>query len=553
MASSTDTFASEPNDKKPTENDALAKAFVEQHVAAVEPLESESQRRSWTANISGKDEDFKLKEEAEKKLNDYLSNPKTFARLKAIRSAPIADKLLARQIEVIYLEFVPKQIEPELLAQMVSLENAIEQKFNTYRSKVAGKELTDNQIRGILESSTDSSERQAAWEASKSLGRLLEGDLKNLVKLRNEAARKLGYRDYHVMALAVAEQDQAKVLKLFDDLDALTRGPYHEAKAEIDAALAKQSGVKVEDLMPWHYHDPFCQESPDVFPNDCEKIYKRIDIESLCKKFYSGIGLPIDDVLARSDLYEKPGKCPHAFSTELDRKNDVRILCNIVPGSNWLSTTVHELGHATYTCINMPPELPYVLRDAAHPLTTEGIAEMFERFVVSAEWLQALGVEVPDPKKFDEAQSKMRRNRLLIFSRWCQVMLRFEKEMYANPDQDLNKLWWDLVEKYQEVKRPAGRNEPDYASKIHIVTVPVYYHNYLMGELFAAQVHYKIAKDILHDPDPHTAIYVGNKAVGAFIREKIYAPGMTQSWNDLTRSATGEELNPKAFAAEIEK
>ena len=101
-------------------------------------------------------------------------------------------------------------------------------------------------------------------------------------------------------------------------------------------------------------------------------------------------------------------------------------------------------------------------------------------------------------------QAKIRRNRLLIFSRWCQVVFRFEKELYANPDQDLNKLWWDLVEKYQEVKRPAGRNEPDYASKIHIVTVPVYYHNYLMGELFAAQVHYKIAKDILHSSDPNT-------------------------------------------------
>ena len=57
-----------------------------------------------------------------------------------------------------------------------------------------------------------------------------------------------------------------------------------------------------------------------------------------------------------------------------------------------------------------------------------------------------------------------------MFSRWCQVMLRFEKSMYENPDQDLNELWWDLEEKYQGIKRPEGRNEPDYASKIHIVT-----------------------------------------------------------------------------------
>jgi peptidyl-dipeptidase A len=553
MSTSTAAHASEPNDIKLPENDARAKAFIEEHVAVAMPLEQEVARCSWAANISGKDEDFAKKGEAERKLNALLSNPEAFARLKAIRAATIADPLLARQIQVLYLQYLPKQIDPDLLAQMTALANSVEQRFNTYRSKVGERELTDNQVLEILEKSTDSAERRATWEASKARGRLMEGDFRKLVKLRNDGARKLGFKDYHVMALAAAEQDQSQIIKLFDDLDALTRGPYHEVKAEIDAALAKQSGVKVEELMPWHYHDPFFQESPDIYANDCENIYRQIDIEKLCRKFYEGIGLPIDDVLVRSDLYEKPGKCPHAFCTDIDRTfpGDTRVLCNIVPGSNWLSTTVHELGHATYTSRNMPPQLPYVLRDACHPLTTEGIAEMMERFVVSAEWLQALGVEVPNAKAFDEVQAKIRRNRLLIFSRWCQVMFRFEKEMYADPDQDLNKLWWDLVEKYQGLKRPAGRNEPDYASKIHIVTVPVYYHNYLMGELFAAQVHYKIARDVLKSSDPHTAIYVGNRAAGAFLRDKIYAPGMSQSWNDLTRSATGEELSPKAFAAEI--
>ena len=76
-----------------------------------------------------------------------------------------------------------------------------------------------------------------------------------------------------------------------------------------------------------------------------------------------------------------------------------------------------------------------------------------------------MGAKVDDPAKFRTAAAKLRRNPLLVFSRYCQVMFRFEKSMYENPDQDLNKLWWDLVEKYQEIKRPEGRNEPDFASK----------------------------------------------------------------------------------------
>jgi peptidyl-dipeptidase A len=111
-------------------------------------------------------------------------------------------------------------------------------------------------------------------------------------------------------------------------------------------------------------------------------------------------------------------------------------------------------------------------------------------------FLEKMGVKVEDAEAFTESAARSQRAQLLIFSRWCQVMLRFEKSMYENPDQDLNKLWWDLVEKYQMVRRPSGRSEPDYASKIHVVSAPVYYHNYMMGELFASQLHHALARPV---------------------------------------------------------
>jgi peptidyl-dipeptidase A len=158
---------------------------------------------------------------------------------------------------------------------------------------------------------------------------------------------------------------------------------------------------------------------------------------------------------------------------------------------------------------------------------------------------------VADPKAFDEAGAKTLRYQLLIFSRWCQVMLRFEKAMYENPDQDLNKLWWDMVEKYQMVRRPAGRSAPDYASKIHIVSAPVYYHNYMMGELFASQVHHAIAREVYKAADPSSVIYVDNKDVGAFMKKKVFEPGKTLPWNELTEHATGAKLQAKAFAEDF--
>jgi len=443
--------------------------------------------------------------------------------LKAIHESTISDRVLAREIHVLYLGYLSKQLDPELLKQMTAKSNEVEKTFSRFRAKVGGKSLTDNEVRKVLRKSTSSADRRAAWEASKVVGRLIEGNLRDLVKLRNTGARKLGFRDFHVMQMALGEQSQEQVLKLFDQLDALTREPFRKAKREIDAILAKNCGITVDELRPWHYHDPFWQESPAVFGDQAaaDAVYAKVDIPKICREFYAGIGLPVDDVLSRSDLYEKPGKCPHAFCTDIDRAGDVRVLCNIVPNRMWLGTMLHELGHSTYSSKNIPRSVPYVLRNDAHTLCTEGVAMMFERLADNADWLSAMGVAVPDPQGFNAAAAKLRRNQLLVFSRWCQVMLRFEMAMYADPEQDLNRLWWDLVEKYQEIKRPEGRNEPDFAAKIHIVIAPVYYHNYMMGELFASQMHHAIAKQVLKGIDPARAVYVGNRGVGKFMCDRV--------------------------------
>ena len=177
----------------------------------------------------------------------------------------------------------------------------------------------------------------------------------------------------------------------------------------------------------------------------------------------------------------------------------------------------------------------------------------FERFSKSRAWMQKMGISIKDGDAFQKAAQQAQRNQLLIFSRWCQVMLRFEKSMYENPDQELNKLWWDLVEKYQLVKRPDNRDMPDYGSKIHIVSAPVYYHNYMMGQLFASQVHHTIAKELYDGADPDTVLYIDDKKIGDFMKAKIFEPGRRLSWDGLTKFATGEFLNARSFAEDFKQ
>jgi len=531
-----------------------AKEFIATFVEKFRPLDVAGARAWWDANITGKDEDFKRKEEAQNAIDAMLSDKETFAKAKKLKdSGKIDDPTTQRAIQVIYLMHIEKQVDEDLLKQLTSLGNKLEKTFANFRAKVDGKEMTDAQVREILKTSKLTERRKAVYEASKEIGKLVEKDLAELVRLRNQVAKKLGFANYHALQLFVNEQNGGDLIKLFDELDDLTREPFAMAKAAIDIELAKNCGVKAADLMPWHYHDPFFQEAPAVFKTDFDKIYQSQDHVALCRDFYRGIGLPIDLVIERSgDFKPAKGKNPHAFCIDITRDGtDVRVLANVVPNEYWMSTMLHEMGHAVYSSINIPETLPYVLRTEAHILTTEGIAMMFEKMSKRRGWLEKMGVKVDDPDSFDEAARRSMSHRLLIFSRWCQVMLRFEKGMYENPDQDLNKLWWDMVEKYQMLKRPEGRSAPDYGSKFHIIGAPVYYHNYMMGELFASQLHHAITRDLYKGSHPDTVVYVGNKDVGEYLRRHVFQPGRTLSWNELTRHATGAGLNAKAFAQDF--
>ena len=60
-----------------------------------------------------------------------------------------------------------------------------------------------------------------------------------------------------------------------------------------------------------------------------------------------------------------------------------------------------------------------------------------------------------------------------------------------------------------------------------------------------------IVRDLYKGSDPNAVIYVGNKAVGDFMKKKVFEPGKTLAWNELTEHATGEPLKAKAFAADF--
>src|SRR5688572_13285179 len=164
------------------ENDAngRARGFLQAQEAIIRPLDKAVGLAWWNANISGRDQDFKAKEEAQNKLDAALADRARFARLKEIESARPTDPLLARQIRLTYLAALEKQVDPELLKKMTAKANAIEQTFNEFRPQVGGKEMADSGVLKVLKESKDSAHRKEVWEASKVVGAKVEKDLREV-------------------------------------------------------------------------------------------------------------------------------------------------------------------------------------------------------------------------------------------------------------------------------------------------------------------------------------------------------------------------------------
>ena len=528
--------------------------FITAHVAKIEPLTDQANLTYWDASTTGKPEHYDKLRDLQTKIRQAQSDPQQYAFLKKMRqSGKVKDAGLARQLDKLYYAFLQNQIEPELLRQVVEVDTKVQKRYNNFRGTMEGRKVTNSEVYTILTTEEDTRKRELAWKASKQVGEAIIDDLIQLVKLRNRAARHLGFDNYHTFSITTTEQNVRELDAIFAELEALTDEPFARLKEELDRILADGYGIAPQDLMPWHYHDPFFQRTPLVYELDLDRYYKDRDVKELSKKYYAGIGLPVDDILARSDLYDRENKYPHAFSTDLNRKGDVRILCNLQDTERWMETILHELGHAVYSKYHDRDE-PWLLREPAHSFTTEAVAMFFGRLSRNAAWMQEM-LDLSDAERaeIEQVSEKYLRFQQILFARWAMVMYNFEKQLYADPDQDLNDLWWDLVEKYQLIRRPPGPADAGWASKLHFTTAPCYYHNYMLGELLASQLHHYIVHKVLKLDSDENVSYVGDKALGDYLRRKVLAPGALYHWNGMIERATGEPLTPKYFVDQFVK
>jgi peptidyl-dipeptidase A len=495
----------------------------------------------WNANVDASEENERQRADTELAYSNALADPELFSAIEAARGEDV-DDLVRRRLDLLHDLMLPRQVSPALRERIVELEASVEGRFSRHRGIVRGEEVDDIAIKRILRESDDAEERREAWEASKTVGAAVADDVRELARLRNASARELGYRDWFALSIAVSELDEEKLLATLEACDRATAAPFARWKGALDERLAARFGCDVSELRPWHYADPFFQETPPDGAIDLDPVFRDRDIVALARRTFEGFGADVDPTLRRSDLFPRAGKCQHAFCLDVDRGGDVRILANVTDNHDSMDTLLHELGHAVYD-LGFDEELPWLLRDT-HLVATEASAILFGSLPGRRDWLErVLGLEPSEAAGLEDRLRAARAASLLVFTRWVLVMTGFERRLYADPEDDLDTVWWELVSRHQLLRPPDGRRAPDWAAKIHIAAAPVYYHTYLYGSIVASQLYDALERDAGGLVDRPTAWRA--------LSERLFEPGLSLRWDRLVERAAGAPLQVDALAREV--
>ena len=564
--------------------------FIDTHIPELHRLEERTSYAGWDLYTLGGErvskrktnegqQDFKRRiaelqtkygeraDRADKAKLDFTNNPRiarVIVELYRDRDK-IKDPFLKRQVELAYPEFFEYEFDPALQEELSKRETALDLMYGDFKARYRGRKYTDTDLDQAIKDSKSAEEAIELVKAKLSIGNhrrrgkgpTIAEAILEAVKLRNKFARIAGSPNFYSHELKKQEIVEDELVALMACVKDEIKPIFDRLREKMDRTAMQRYGIsKAQARFPYfqggvrfpHIVDDVMRFSPD-------KYFKGMDPRPLIRETGRKIGIDVDDIVDRSDLFPRDGKNPHWYLFGLRVPDDIRSIGNIDPTfqssmGGTVSTEFHEVtGHgAGYASVN--PELPHLFRDL-HTIITESDAMMMEDLMYNKYWLK-------ETAKFDNStvgdfvtsgrQYNLAQNLVSFFHNYL-LITDFERELYNLPDEELtldnaNKLWAKKSYEYLGIRIPKDRNEPDWAYKIHFATAPVYYECYFLGQLVRAQVTREINK---------LAGKRGlcSKETGDFLK-KFRGVGESYPWHVLVKHMTGSSLGVDALRREFE-
>lgn len=467
---------------------------------------------------------------AKKKFSEIFlnkNNQKLIEEWRA-RSSSLADDTLSRRLELWWRCFLGGQIYTDSIIAIK--ENNLQKRIANFKFKYANEPITLAEINNKLRKEKNSKIRLKLWNVVSQLSAEAKEDLVELVKLRNEKAKSLGFYNFYSLSLYLQQIDEEWLIKTLNSLEEQT---YRKFQEFIDASKKKH---RVKVIYPWDFEAMiynWTTISDSYFPKD--SIFYIID------KFYNNIGFKTDSLPIKKLIRAIPFG---GLNIGIKIPDDSRFILNPIDGIRFYQVAFHEYGHAlqiVHTNIKYPILKGYEwIPGASCGAYSEGVAELQTQFVTDPEWLKKYTGASQDEidkyiatKNFGEIYA-MRKTLKDFF---------FEYEMYKDPDQDLDLLEKTMYKKYLLVDIP--NNTPHrFAASIWYTMYPCYYQNYILSEMIAAQL-YEVILNKFGDSR------IENPEVSKWIISSLYANGEMEEWYIRIKNASGKSLETGAYLRKL--
>jgi len=506
------------------QTEKLFQHFIDRHVERIKPIIKSQNEATWAA-YTGRSSfndlvDKSLQTDSlyqaanqppeyyQRLLNGLYDNESDFEILMKIKnSGLIHDPILKRQFGNLFRNFIffQRNWDETEKKQAVLFDQFYELKRK--ESLSFDKEVSDSARR--------ENKNQLLFEYAG-----LTGEFKEVIRSLNEDVRSLGYDNYYdwvVQSSDISWQILDSIIRMVDEE---TRDDYRKL---LDICNKQIELKQVSDSVQITSSDYQLEHVRMISPIEWSQVWTQEESIRKIRDFYSAGNYPIDDIILKSDLWYDRGKINNCFFFCLDHeRKDFRIYANARSDLSSFLNLIHEFGHAVHY-MSVSDNVPYFLKDP-HPIVTEAIALYFDgKLYTSPKVHQKLGLPALDENGYYTEFSNPSR---LLFLRKLIRNIQFERQIYLNPEQDFNELWWNLNRDYLFFDLPSVHRIPEWSANNHIMSSSGFHIYYLLAMLVAAQLEAYYPEEMM-----------------APVQEKFMKFGDMFPWHQLIEKATGESLN----------
>ena len=428
------------------------------------------------------------------------------AMLSSLLNCPCADALKERYGEMIFKKAVNQKetISKEIIEDLVK-ESSLENDYSQIQSEAAIEFRGETLNLSLLAPYLESLDRNTRKEAHKALDgyyaskrETFDKIYDDMVKIRTEAARKLGYDNFVTLGYKRMERyDYTR-----EDVAAF-RENILKYIVPITAEIRKlqKERLGVDELMFYDLPALFKKGNPvPIVPGEG---YERV-VGNFFEKIFE-VDPSFFDILSENgftDLLSRPGKATGGYCMYLEDYAIPFIFMNGNGTADDVATIVHEGGHA-YAAIKSAEVSPFV--ECLSPTL-----ETCEIHSTSMEFLSYPYMDMFYGEKADQYRQLHMTQALLFLPYGCMVD-EFQHIVYDDPDmspEDRHAVWKSLEEKYQpyikyDEDHPFHAKGGAWMKKDHIFTTPFYYIDYCLAHICALQ----LWDESLEDPASALAKY----------------------------------------------